>query len=159
MQSDPIGLDGGINTYSYVLGNPLKYVDPLGLDVLICFYGNAARGFGHVGFGAPGGVTSGFYPAPGESNFGGRGEIHPDRQPADSSDSCKVIPAKSEQDRCIEQCQAKRAANPGSYHLTQRNCTMHARDCLAQCGLPTGPYDGLLPRQFFNYLPGTSQPR
>jgi RHS repeat-associated protein len=38
VESDPIGLEGGLNTYSYVGSSPLTYRDPLGTDALFLHY-------------------------------------------------------------------------------------------------------------------------
>jgi hypothetical protein len=144
----------GRNIYAYAEGDPLNYFDPTGLDVEVCLYPNAANGAGHVGIGAAdGSPTSGFYPAhryPDPRSIHGPGTV---RQDDEQGGQCRRLPADQKQDDCVKQCVADRKNNPGTYDLGYRQCTSFVRDCLQQCKINHGNYDGAWPKDFFSGLP------
>lgn len=152
--ADPIGIRRGQNhLYVYAQDNPVTWVDPFGLDVTVCYYPEAAQGFGHVGFGLPGeNTTSGFYPT--GDPFKSPGKIHPDNQ---DEKYCKTTKSPPDKDECMRRCRNRRAKDPGMYKLKSRQCTDFVRDCLTECGLPAGNYSGPRPYMFFNDLPGKEE--
>jgi len=150
VQADPIGITGGLHRFAYVNSSPLSYIDPNGLDAIVCLYPGAS-GAGHVGIGINSLATSGLYPrseSPGFSAITGTpGAIRPDVKQAES---CMAISATAEQDRRMSEVIARTTENPGMYTLIGNNCTNFVRSVLQEAGIATSGSIG--PRPYFDNL-------
>ena len=126
---DPIFEAGGVNLYAYVGGNPLRWIDPLGLAVQIC-----SKIWRPHTFICVDGNCSGKYPS--GNPFASPGEIRNDSDNK-SSARCSNVPNQKSDQNCFERCIAKRITQRGPsgdlYNYSAANCGQWAEGVILEC--------------------------
>lgn len=126
IESDPIGLSGGISTYSYVLGRPMTDVDPEALAIWIC---------GRGAFGGWLGNHAYLWDDNKKRCCGmnhGHDPLTSCKEKGPPSDSCRLVEnSDGKEGGIIDCCQS--TANNGTWPI--RDCHDAANDCITKAGL------------------------
>ncbi|RPH97280.1 MAG: hypothetical protein EHM68_08900 [Lysobacterales bacterium] len=131
LESDPLGLGGGLNPYAYAKGNPLRHSDAFGLDTELCqrpFFPMPIPYARHCFVRYTGGGTSSFSAA-------GAG---PDPAPEWWPESCQATDGEQDDD-CMRR--EMRSCDAEQYDFIGFNCCHCVERAMRICGLGVAEED------------------
>ncbi len=141
VQADPIGLQGGVNLFTYAGANPLGNIDPLGLDFMVVTGGSreSTNPFGHSAVGVTG---AGIYSYGNSTPLGSGPLSYITDQAKYRTQTITLIPRTPEQDQAALSNLAGNSCRNCVGHLD--NCAVRTDSALRAGGVSTGmwPFPG-----------------
>ena len=129
VESDPIGLKGGINGYAYVSSAPLSQSDPTGLAAWLCLRSTSFGIGNHAYF-----YDDNTKQCCGDSGPGGKNPLQSCRERGTSGDSCVLISSNNGDAQKLLKCCNDRT-NKSFYFPGLNDCQNLADDCIRQIGM------------------------
>lgn len=144
VESDPIGLDGGINTFTYAEDSPVRWIDPTGRDIAVIENGpTSGNPIGHTAIAVTG---AGVYSYGNNTPAGSSLATYVLSQATERNTTIYILSTTPEVDAAVIQYEQQypNTRLPGDFWsiFFSNNCSVRANGALDAAGVPYPIFNG-----------------